>query len=226
MAGGIKEIHFEDHIVKYLTGKLEEDGVNEYHLVHSSKYDKVNALIPSEILSFINLSQGEKYIQLREQLGTAVDTKIIERISKSLKVNKTLDTLRKGIKMNGIRLDLAYFQPANNKTPEHEQWYKENRLSIVRQLAYSTKNNNEIDLGFFINGIPVATAELKNALTRQNHHNAIKQYMQDRDPKGEPLLEFQRCLVHFAVGTEKVFMTTKLAGKSTYFLPFNKGLTN
>lgn len=225
MAGGTKEIHFEDHIVQYLTTD-ENGGVNEYHQVDVSKYDKVNALIPSEILSFINLSQGEKYILLREQLGSAVDAKIIERVGKSLKINKTLDTLRKGIKMNGIKLDLAYFQPANNKTPEHEQWYNENRLSIVRQLAYSTKNNNEIDLGFFINGIPVATVELKNALTSQNHHNAIKQYMQDRDPKGEPLLEFQRCLVHFAVGTEKVFMTTKLAGKSTYFLPFNTGLTN
>lgn len=226
MAGGTKEIHFEDHIVNYLTSNIEDGGVNEYHLVPASKYDKANAVIPSEILSFINLSQGEKYILLREQLGSAVDAKIIERVSKSLKINKTLDTLRKGIKMNGIKLDLAYFQPANNKTPEHEQWYKENRLSIVRQLAYSTKNNKEIDLGFFINGIPVATAELKNALTSQNHHNAIKQYMQDRDPKGEPLLEFQRCLVHFAVGTEKVFMTTKLDGKSTYFLPFNTGLAN
>lgn len=226
MAGGTKEIHFEDHIIHYLTANEQEGGVGEYHLVPTSKYDKVNALIPSEILSFINLSQGEKYIELREQLGNAVDRKIIERISKSLKVNKTLDTLRKGIKMNGMKLDLAYFQPANDKTPEHEQWYEENRLSIVRQLAYSTKSNNEIDLGFFINGIPVATAELKNALTNQNHHNAIKQYMQDRDPKGEPLLEFQRCLVHFAVGTEKVFMATKLEGKSTYFLPFNRGLTN
>jgi len=226
MAGGTKEIHFEDHIIHYLTAKQQEGGVDEYHLVSASKYDKVNALIPIEILSFINLSQGEKYIHLREQLGDAVDRKIIERISKSLKNNKTLYTLRNGVKMNGIKLDLAYFQPANDKTPEHEQWYKENRLSIVRQLAYSTKSNNEIDLGFFINGIPIATAELKNALTNQNHHNAIKQYMQDRDPKGEPLLEFQRCLVHFAVGTEKVFMATKLAGKSTYFLPFNKGLTN
>ncbi|GAA4890406.1 DEAD/DEAH box helicase family protein [Flaviramulus aquimarinus] len=226
MAGGTKEIHFEDHIAHYLTASLQEGGVGEYHLVQPSKYDKANAVIPSEILSFINLSQGEKYIHLREQLGNSVDAKIIERVSKSLKTNKTLDTLRKGIKMNGVKLDLAYFQPANNKTPEHEQWYRENRLSIIRQLAYSTKNNNEIDLGFFINGIPVATAELKNALTSQNHHNAIKQYMQDRDPKGEPLLEFQRCLVHFAVGTEKVFMATKLAGKSTYFLPFNKGLTN
>lgn len=225
MAGGTKEIHFEDHIVQYLTTN-DNGGVNEYHQVLKSEYDKETTLIPIEVLSFIKESQTDKYNQLEAQLGNATDVKLLERVAKSLKVNKTLATLRAGIKMNGLHFHLAYFQPANNKTPEHEQWYKENRLSIIRQLAYSNKNNNEIDLAFFINGIPVATAELKNALTNQNHHNAIKQYMQDRDPKGEPLLEFQRCLVHFAVGTEKVFMTTKLDGKSTYFLPFNQGLRN
>ena len=225
MAGGTKEIHFEDHIVKYLTTH-DNGGVNEYTQVDASEYDKQLCIIPSELLQFIKNSQEVAYKKLKEQLGVVTDTKIIERVTKSLKVNKTLATLRSGIKMNGVKLELAFFQPANNKTPEHEHWYKENRLSVVRQLAYSSKNKNEIDLGFFINGIPVATAELKNALTSQNHHNAIKQYMQDRDPKGEPLLEFQRCLVHFAAGTEKVFMTTKLAGKSTYFLPFNKGLQN
>ena len=225
MAGGTKEIHFEDHIVKYLTTH-DNGGVNEYTQVDASEYDKQLCIIPSELLQFIKNSQEVAYKKVKEQLGVVTDTKIIERVTKSLKVNKTLATFRSGIKMNGVKLELAFFQPANNKTPEHEHWYKENRLSVVRQLAYSSKNKNEIDLGFFINGIPVATAELKNALTSQNHHNAIKQYMQDRDPKGEPLLEFQRCLVHFAVGTEKVFMTTKLAGKSTYFLPFNKGLQN
>ena len=225
MAGGTKEIHFEDHIVKYLTTH-DNGGVNEYTQVDASEYDKQLCIIPSELLQFIKNSQEVAYKKLKEQLGVVTDTKIIERVTKSLKVNKTLATFRSGIKMNGVKLELAFFQPANNKTPEHEHWYKENRLSVVRQLAYSSKNKNEIDLGFFINGIPVATAELKNALTSQNHHNAIKQYMQDRDPKGEPLLEFQRCLVHFAAGTEKVFMTTKLAGKATYFLPFNKGLQN
>ena len=226
MAGGTKEIHFEEHIVKYLTATLEEGGVNEYHQIDKSEYDKVNCLIPSELISFIKSSQPKKYDLVKEQLGTQTDEKIVENVAKSLRNLKTLVTVRKPLKISGQRIDLAYFQPANNKTPEHEQWYNENRLAVVRQLAYSTKNNNEIDLGFFINGIPVATAELKNALTNQNHHNAIKQYMQDRNPKGEPLLEFERCLVHFAVGTEKVFMATELKGKSTYFLPFNEALTN
>jgi type I restriction enzyme R subunit len=225
MAGGTKEIHFEDHIVQYLTTQ-ENGGVNEYKQVEASEYDKQLCIIPGELIKFIKTSQQDKYNNLLGQLGAVVDTKIIERVTKSLKVNKTLSTLREGVKINGVKLRLAYFKPSHNKTPEHEIGYKQNRLAVIRQLAYSTKNNNEIDLGFFINGVPVATAELKNALTSQNHHNAIKQYMQDRDPKGEPLLEFQRCLVHFAVGTEQVHMTTKLAGKSTYFLPFNTGLKN
>ncbi|WP_417859494.1 type I restriction endonuclease subunit R [Xanthomarina gelatinilytica] len=221
MAGGTKEIHFEDHIVNYLT-----QDVKEYNLVHKNKYDKKLCIIPEDVLAFIKESQPQKYKNIQTHLGIATDTKIIEAVAKSLRNNKTLKTLRSKLRISGERIDLVYFQPANNKTPDHETWYKQNRLSVIRQLGYSTKNNNELDLCFFINGIPVATAELKNALTGQNHHNAIKQYMQDRDPKGEPLLEFQRCLVHFAIGTEKVFMTTKLDGKSTFFLPFNQGLRN
>ena len=131
-------LHFENHIVQYLTTK-ENGGVKEYHQVPASKYDRENCILPSEMLSFIVLSQEDKYRALKEQLGNGADGKIIERVVKSLKVNKTLSTLRNGIKMNGLKLDLAYFQPANNKTSEHEQWYKDNRLSIVRQLAYSNK---------------------------------------------------------------------------------------
>lgn len=221
MAGGTKEIHFEDHIVDYLTKK-----VSEYKLVHTNQYDKELCLIPDDVLAFIKNTQPQKYQNIQTHLGNSTDTKIVEAVAKSLRNNKTLKTLRNKLRISGERIDLVHFQPANNKTPEHEAWYQRNRLSIIRQLTYSTKNNNELDLCFFINGIPIATAELKNALTGQNHHNAIKQYMQDRNPKGEPLLEFKRCLVHFAIGTEKVFMATKLDGKSTYFLPFNKGLKN
>lgn len=221
MAGGTKEIHFEDHIVNYLTKE-----VSEYTLLNTTQYDKKLCVIPEDVLTFIKDSQPKKYQNIQSHLGAATDEKIVETVAKSLRNNKTLKTLRNPLRISGERISLLFFQPANNKTPEHEEWYAKNRLTVIRQLAYSSKNNNELDLCFFINGIPVATAELKNALTGQNHHNAIKQYMQDRDPQGEPLLEFQRCLVHFAIGTEKVFMTTELKGKSTFFLPFNKGLTN
>jgi type I restriction enzyme R subunit len=220
MATGTKEIHFEEHIEKYL---LEQD---KYISIVPTEYDKDLCVIPSEIIAFVKETQLKKYEALQQQYGNAVDAKIVENVAKNLNINKTLDVLRNGIKDRGQNVQLAYFKPSNNKTPEHETFYAQNRLSIVRQLQYSKRNAKEIDVVLFINGIPVITAELKNALTGQNHHNAIKQFMQDRDPKGEPFLEFKRCLVHFAVGTEKVFMTTELKGKGTFFLPFNQGLTN
>ena len=220
MATGTKEIHFEAHIEKYL---LEKEG---YQAIDPSSYNKDLCLIPSEVIAFIKDTQPKQYKALASQYGASVDEKIVANIARNIQKNKTLDSLRKGVKDRGQKLTLAYFKPANNKTPEHEIWYSKNKLSIVRQLKYSNNNEKEIDIVLFINGIPVVTAELKNALTGQNHHNAIKQYIQDRDPKGEPFLEFKRCLVHFAVGTEKVFMTTQLKGKSTYFLPFNKDLVN
>ncbi|MFC4691271.1 type I restriction endonuclease subunit R [Dokdonia genika] len=221
MATGTKEIHFEEHIENYLV-----QTVQEYRSVSPQLYDKDLCVIPSEIIAFVKDTQPKKYEELKKQYGTQVDEKIVVNVAKNITKNKTLEVLRNGVKDRGQRLELAYFKPGHNKTPEHEVAYAKNRLSIARQLKYSNRNNNEIDIVLFINGIPVVTAELKNALTGQNHHNAIKQFMQDRDPKGEPFLEFKRCLVHFAVGTEKVFMATELKGKSTYFLPFNTGLEN
>lgn len=223
MASGIKEIHVEEHIVKYLVTN------GGFHEVAASAYDKELCLIPSEAIAFIQETQPEKYILLKEeQYGNKVDEKIVTNIAKTYKdsKDKTLDLLRNKVKDRGVQFDMVYFQPANDKSPEHQEWYKKNRLAVVRQLKYSNRNNNSIDLVLFVNGIPVVTLELKNELTGQNHHNAIKQYIQDRDPKGEPFLEFKRCLVHFAVGTEKVFMTTELKGKGTFFLPFNQGLDN
>ena len=225
-AKGTKEIHLEEHIVDYLTKKPEEGGVREYYQISRELYDKKLCVIPTEVVAFVKDTQLKIYKELQLQYGDRVDEKIVQEVSKHLIQQKTLKVLRGEVRVGGQKLKMAYFQPSNNKTPEHEVWYEKNRLSIVRQLQYSTKNTNSIDLAFFINGIPVATAELKNALTGQNHHNAIKQYMQDRDPKGETFLEFRRCLVHFAVGTEKVFMTTQLKGKSTFFLPFNQDLKN
>jgi type I restriction enzyme R subunit len=220
MAEGFKEIHFEQHIEDFLVNN------DHYHSVSPQEYDRELCLIPSEVIAFIKDTQPEKYNKLKEQYGENIDHHIVQNVARNLNQNKTLHVLRNKLKDRGQGIDLVYFQPANNKTPEHEVWYAKNRLSIVRQLKYSGKNNNEIDIVLFINGIPVVTIELKNALTGQNHHNAITQYMKDRNPKGEPFLEFKRCLVHFAVGTEKVFMTTQLKGNSTFFLPFNQDLEN
>jgi type I restriction enzyme, R subunit len=221
MATGTSEIHFEAHIENYLVNE-----VKEYHVVYPGEYNKELCVIPSEIIAFVKDTQPEKYNALAEQYGANVDSQIVNNVARILNKNKTLHVLHHKIKDRGQALDMVYFQPANNKTPEHELWYKKNRLAIVRQLQYSNRNTKEIDIVLFINGIPVVTMELKNALTGQNHHNAIKQYIKDRNPKGEAFLEFKRCLVHFAVGTEKVFMATQLKGDSTFFLPFNQNLEN
>ncbi len=220
-AKGTKENHFEEHIVDYLTQEVEE-----YHQLDRSSYDKKLLLIPGEVVQFVIDTQPKKYKKLQEQYGNRVDEVIAEAVSRHINQQKTLKVLRGEVRVGGEKIKMLYFKPSTNKTPEHEEWYRKNRMAVIRQLNYSTKNNNSIDLVFFVNGIPVVTVELKNVLTGQNHHNAIKQYVQDRDPKGEAFLEFQRCLVHFAAGTEKIFMTTYLKGKSTFFLPFNKSLDN
>jgi type I restriction enzyme R subunit len=224
MAEGTREIHFEEHVVKYLTKVAQPDFV-EYVQKDSSVYSKELCMIPEDVIGFIKETQLQKYEALELQYGASVDAKICERVAEEIKKRKTLDILRGKVKDRGQNLDLVYFKPAHNKTPEHQVNYEKNRFTVIRQLKYSKKNQNSIDLVLFVNGLPVVTLELKNALTGQYLHNAIKQYIESRDPK-EPLLEFQRCLVHFAVSTEKVSMCTELRGKDTFFLPFNKGLVN
>jgi type I restriction enzyme R subunit len=171
------------------------------------------------------LNNKEEFRRIRSAfLNIFQDVEDSRRLAEKEK-NKTLDYFRMKLKIYGQHLDTIYFKPANNKSLEHQDWYKKNRLSIVRQLKYSKKNENSVDIVLFINGIPAVTIELKNALTGQYLQNAIKQYMIDRDPK-ETLFEFKRCLVHFAVSTEQISMCTELKGKSTFFLPFNKALVN
>ena len=224
MAEGIKESHFEEDIVKYLSRDIVPN-FKEYEVKDTSVYDKSLCLIPEDVIAFIKDTQPEKYEKLAVQYGPNTNKSIVNRLASELKKKKTLLVLREGIRDRGQSLKLAFFKPSHSKTPEHKIWYDKNRLTIIRQLKYSTKNGNSIDIVIFINGLPVVTMELKNALTGQKHTHAIKQYMKDRDAK-ETLLEFQRCLVHFAVGTEKVSMCTELKGKNTFFLPFNEGLNN
>lgn len=224
MAQGTKEQHFEEHIVKYLTN-IANPEYPEYVEKDNSCYDKEFCLIPEDLMAFLMETQEEKVVELYKQYATQTHQKILEHVASEIKKRKTLDVLREGVKDRGQKLDLVYFKPNHSKTPEHFLGYKKNRLTVIRQLKYSKKNANSIDLVIFLNGLPVATLELKNALTGQYLHNAIKQFIQDRDPK-EPLLEFRRCLVHFAVSTEQVSMCTELKGKGTYFLPFNKALIN
>lgn len=224
MASGTKEIHFEEHIVKYLTS-VSSDGIPEYIERDTTCFDKDLCLIPEDLIGFIEDTQPDKFVALYQQYGRDTQTKILQHVTTEVKKRKTLEVLREGVKDRGQKLDLVYFKPNHNKTPEHLEGYNKNRLTVIRQLKYSKKNESSIDIVLFVNGLPVLTMELKNALTGQYLHNAIKQYIKDRDPK-EPLLEFRRCLVHFAVSTEQASMCTELKGASTFFLPFNKALVN
>ena len=131
--------------------------------------------------------------------------------------------MRKGISDYGSRFELVYFAPESTMNPDHTGLYKSNIFSIVRQVKFSEKDEKSLDTVLFLNGIPIITLELKNRFTNQNVQHAMKQYRRDRDPR-EPLFKFKRCLVHFAVDNDLVYMTTRLAGKSTFFLPFNKGV--
>lgn len=221
MATGINECAFEAHVVNYLVNTVQE-----YQEKHPSVYNKDLCLIEEDIIAFVQDTQADEYSKLQEQYGTLTNQKIVENVAKSIATNKALHVLREGaLKDRGVKLQLAYFKPNHNRSPEHLNNYIKNKLTIVRQLAYSNKNNNSVDLVFFINGIPVVTAELKNALTGQYLSQAIEQYSKDRDAK-EKLFEFQRCLVHFAVSTERVAMTTRLSNEKSFFLPFNQDLEN
>jgi type I restriction enzyme R subunit len=226
MAEGTKEFHFEEHMTRYL-GKVAEPEFPEYVIKERAVYDKELCVIPEDVAGFFKDTQPDKYAEIEKQFGESTVVKLAYYASNAIKnlPNKTISHFRTNLKVQGQHLTTIYFKPAHNKTPEHLIGYKKNRLTIIRQLQYSTQNGNSIDTVIFVNGIPVVTIELKNALTGQYLHHAIKQYMEDRDPK-ERFFEFKRCLVHFAVSTEKVSMCTELKGKSTFFLPFNQALVN
>ena len=213
------EQDFEEHIEEHLLNSGWRKG-------HSQDYDKELCLIPSEVLTFIQDSQPDEYAKLEHQYGAATPQKLCERLARELRNKGALEILRNGIKDRGAKFRLAYFQPRSGLNPEHQRLYGLNRLTVLRQLYYSTKNQNSIDMVLFLNGLPIVTAELKNSLSGQHLEDAVIQYKKDRHPKNEPLLAFKRCLVHFAVSNEKVAMTTHLQGDDTHFLPFNKDTEN
>jgi type I restriction enzyme R subunit len=219
------EKSFEDEICDYLGshGWLYEEGA-------ATHYDAARALFPPDLLEWVRVSQPKAWEALSKNGEAGAEKTLLDRLEKQLAQRGTLDVIRHGIDMIGVRgtLKLAQFKPALAENPEILQRYQANRLRVVRQVYFSTRKQDSIDLVLFLNGIPVATVELKTDFT-QSIGDAIDQYRFDRNPKdpgqpAEPLLTFQRgALVHFAVSNAEVHMTTKLAGKSTFFLPFNRG---
>ena len=188
----------------------------------SEEYDKPFCLIPEDVLNFIYTTQPKEWDKFKKQHEGDARAPFLQRLASELRARGMLHVLRKGIKANGCRFQLAYFIPSSGLNYDLLSLYSANLFSEIRQLNYSEKNNNSLDLVLFLNGLPIFTAELKNPFTGQNVENAIKQYRADRDPR-EPLFVFGRCLAHFAVDPELVYMTSHLEGQNTRFLPFNKG---
>jgi type I restriction enzyme R subunit len=220
-----KEVRFEDEICAYL-------GAHGWHYEPSSaaSYDRSRALFPPDLIAWVQETQPKAWESLSRSHGSGAEAALLDRVRKQINDRGTLDVIRHGVEMVGVRgmISLAQFKPAMGMNPDIIAAYQANRLRVVRQLRYSMANENCLDLGLFLNGIPVGTVELKTDFT-QSITDAIDQYRFDRlpRPKGsnpEPLLSFPAgALVHFAVSNSEVHMTTKLAGPATRFLPFNKG---
>jgi type I restriction enzyme R subunit len=203
-------------------------------LVEQGRYTEGNALDYSpdlgmfkfEVIKFLQVSQPKRWEKISAIHGTDADNRVIQRLYKEMDLRGSLDVLRNGFVDYGVRFQMAYFQPASGLNPDAVDLYNKNSLQVYRQIYYSTKNKNSVDIVLALNGIPLATMELKNQFTGQNTGNALKQYSTTRDNR-ETLFAFKkRCLVHFAVDQDEVFMCTKLEGNKTYWLPFNKGSNN
>ena len=217
------EARFEDAIVHHLCEHGGYTFVDYLKGEAAGRYDKARALDPALVLSFIETTQARPWARLHAIHGAATGTVVLDHLVKELDTKGMLKVLRQGFKCYGSTLRVALFAPANGLNPQTQADYDHNRLTVTRQLHYSERNDNSLDLVIFLNGLPLITAELKNPMTGQTVERAKKQYKTDRDPR-ELVFEFKkRTLVHFAVDPELVAMTTRLAGDKTFFLPFNLG---
>lgn len=196
---------------------------NGYNSLLSASFDRATALFPDPVIDFIRATQPREWKALEALHGEKTRAQVLADLVKWIDANGSLATLRHGFKCYGKTLRVATFKAAHDLNAELEARYAANVVSVTRQLRYSLSNDNELDLVLSVNGIPVISVELKNAMTGSTVEAAVRQYRRDRDPR-EPIFEFKRrILAHFAVDTDAVFMTTRLAGPATYFLPFNRG---
>ena len=217
MTTNTKESGLEALIVAHLRG------ANGYEEAPSDAYSKDEALAKGWLESFLVDTQPAKVASTMCFASASQKARFYGRLCEQLAARGVTDLLRNGFKFNGERFDLYYPLPSE-QNPSAKEAYAKNRFGVIRQLHYSkTAPSDAIDFAVFVNGLPLATFELKNAYTGQTVQNAIEQYKNDRDPK-ETLLKPKRCAVHFAVDDTAVFMCTELKGKDSWFLPFNRGL--
>ncbi len=214
---GVSEKQFETEIETALAAQGYEKGRPE-------DYHQALVLLPKTVLRFAQATQPKEWAKLKEQYKGEAEERFLARLSAEIERRGTLDVLRNGVRDVGARVSLAFFRPPTMLNPETQKLYQANVFTVVRQLEYVEQGGRPRypNVTIFLNGLPVFTAELKNPLTGQSVLNAIEQYKKDRDPR-EPLLSFRRCLAHFAVDPDSMYMTTHLRKDQTEFLPFNRG---
>ncbi|MDE2893758.1 MAG: type I restriction endonuclease [Chloroflexota bacterium] len=216
MSTQTKEKAFEDTVESKLLNVGWIKGVRE-------DWDVERALFAEPAIAFMRDTQPEQWNKVAQLLGDDLEPRIIEVLLKELDTKSSLHVLRHGFRFHGQTFRLAYFKPAHGLNEDAQKRFERNELSVTRQALCHPNQGDTIDLLFALNGIPVATCELKNPMTNQTWKSAIRQYRQDRDPN-TLLFRFQkRALVHFAADTDEVHMTTRLQGDETRFLPFNRG---
>uniref|UniRef100_UPI002621738D type I restriction endonuclease subunit R n=1 Tax=uncultured Halomonas sp. TaxID=173971 RepID=UPI002621738D len=222
-----REARFQQDIIEAMVAGGWKTGT-------ASGYDRASALYTEDLLGYVREAWPERWEKFCKANPQAPEKVFVQKAVRELERAGTLEVLRHGFKVPGVKFDLCSFQPDHGMNPDSLARYRANRLRVVPEVSYSPharegQYNPRLDLVLFVNGIPTATLELKSQF-KQTVENAKRQYRQDRpikDPvtrKPEPLLTFKRgALVHFAVSQAEVAMTTKLAGKDTFFLPFNRG---
>ena len=221
--------HTERDFEKAIEAGLTSAG--GYDMRNPSAYDEALALLPADVTGFLKESQPARWQALEALLGPKTAATVLDSLSKELELKGTLHILRHGFKCYGKTFRMAWFRPNTRMNPEAAENYARNRLTVTRQVAFTSvmkradgKNRRcVIDVTLAVNGIPVVTAELKNPLTGQRAADAMRQYEDERDER-DLLFGFKkRALVHFAVDPDEVWMTTRLRGKETDFLPLNRG---
>ncbi len=216
----LKESAFEEHIEKELVR------MHKYRKRNAeTDYDKETTFDRELLIEFLRTTQNEKLKKLEEIYGDTLESRLLRRIDEQISTYGVIYVLRKGIDEGPVHFDLMFFKPASGLNPETEKLFRSNIFSVMRQVKYSKITEQSVDMVIFINGIPVFTAELKNELTGQNVEHAKRQYITSRDPR-EKIFSFKRCVAHFAVDTNEVYVTTELKEDRTFFLPFNRGYEN
>ncbi|WP_144646641.1 type I restriction endonuclease subunit R [Priestia megaterium] len=189
----------------------------------ASRLFKQHAMDVEQLFSFLEDTQEKSLGILKRTYGADYKQKVLNRICDQLKRQGLIHCLRHGIKDRGVTLKLIYNKPPTNMNQLMNDLYHKNRFTMSRQVFYSSKHNNSLDMVLFINGLPLVVMELKNQFTGQTVEDAMKQFKLDRDPNEELFKFNERVAVYFAVDPDEVFMTTELKKEKTYFLPFNKG---